>query len=368
MNKTSRTFPKTLARGKIPAKGFTIVELMVAATLGLLILAGAISMFVSNKRIYTEQEEMSRLQENARFAMNMLIYDLRMAGYSGCNGSVDQVNNNITGGTDATDLFFYEPLEGSEAAANWEPGNSTDGVSTMQTGSDGITVRYLAPTDINLMNPAMTTGTNQIHTSSESGLEKGDAIAISDCASADLVIITADPATSGCSSGQVSTGPTDTCKTNVTHAGGTPSSGAEPGNAVAALSKTYDLEAELQRYITHRYYVADDPNGNPVLMRQSGFNQVNVMVEGVENMQIMYGEDTTGSDSVADTYVDANTVANWDNVVSVRVSMLIRSVEEYGGDTDGATYQLLGNSVGPFNDRRRRRVFTTTVDVRNRSL
>ena len=50
-------------------QGFTIVELMVAATLGLLILAGAISMFISNKRIYTEQDEMGRLQENARFAM-----------------------------------------------------------------------------------------------------------------------------------------------------------------------------------------------------------------------------------------------------------------------------------------------------------
>lgn len=364
MNKSSRT----LSRPKITAKGFTIVELMVAATLGLLILAGAISMFVSNKRIYTEQEEMSRLQENARFAMNMLIYDIRMAGYSGCNGSVDKVNNNINGGADATDLFFYEPLEGSEAAANWEPGNSTDGVSTMEAGSDGISVRYLAPTEINVMNPAMTVGTNQIHVSSESGLEKGDAIAISDCSSSDLVIVTADAATTGCTPGEESTGPADTCKTNVTHAGGTPSSGAEPGNATAALSKTYDQEAELLRYITHRYYVADDAGGNPVLVRQSGFNQVDVMVEGVENMQVMYGEDTTGSDSVADTYVDANTVADWDDVVSVRISLLVRSIEEYGADTDTATYQLLGNSVGPFNDRRRRRVFTTTVDIRNRSL
>ena len=350
------------------SKGFTIVELMVAATLGILILAGAISMFVSNKRIYTEQEEMSRLQENARFAMNMLVYDLRMAGYVGCTGSLDQVGNRINGGTDATDLYFFEPIEGSESAANWEPGNSTDEVSSMNTNSDAITIRYLAPTDINVMNPAMTPGSNQIHVSSESGLEQGDAVSISDCGSSDIVIITANPATVSCAAGQESSGPADTCKTNITYAPGTPPTGAEPGNASATLSKTYDQQAELLRYITHRYYVGNDPAGNPALFRQSKFNQVDLMVEGVENMQIMYGEDTTGSDSIADTYVNAATVANWEDVVSVRISILVRSIQEYGGDKDSTTYKLLGNDVGPMNDRRRRRVFTATVDVRNRSL
>ncbi|MEM7469097.1 MAG: PilW family protein, partial [Pseudomonadota bacterium] len=280
-----------------------------------------------------------------------------------------QVNNHINGNADPTDLYFFEPLEGSESAANWEPGNSTDEVSSMLTGTDGITIRYLAPTDVNVMNPAVTLGSSQIHISAESGLEMGDAIVISDCASADAVIITSNPNTSGCSgTGQESTGPSDTCKTTVTHSAGTPGAGAEPGNANATLTKAYTEEAELLRYITHRYYIANDPSGAPMLFRQSGFNQVDAMVEGVENMQIMYGEDTSGADEVADVYVQADSVSDWADVVSVRISLLIRSVEEYGGDLDSATYSLLGNTVGPLNDRRRRRVFTATVDVRNRSL
>lgn len=352
----------------IPAKGFTLVELMVAATLGLIILAGAISMFVSNKRIYTEQEEMSRLQENARFAMTMIIQDLRMAGYSGCSGAPDQVNNNINGNTDPTDLFFYEPLEGSEAATNWEPSNSSEQVAAMLANTDGVTVRYFEPTDVHVMNPALTPASNQIHISAESGLQQGDAVAISDCGSLDAVVITAAPATSGCGAGTQSTGPTDACKTTITHNAGTPPAGAEPGNANATLSKAYNEEAEILRYVTHRYYVGNDANGAPMLFRQSGFNQVDAMVEGVENLQVMYGEDTSGNDAIADTYVAANAVSNWDDVVSVRVSILVRSIEEYGVDTDTKTYSLLGTDVGPINDRRRRRVFTATVDVRNRSL
>ncbi|HJP37460.1 MAG TPA: PilW family protein, partial [Gammaproteobacteria bacterium] len=107
----------------------------------------------------------------------------------------------------------------------------------------------------------------------------------------------------------------------------------------------------------------------PVLNRRSSeVNPVNPeeVIEGVENMQILYGEDTAGNDQIADTYVTAAAVADWDNVVSVRVSLLMRSVEEYGPDQDNATYDLLGTIIDPVDDRRRRRVFTATIQLRNR--
>ena len=75
--------------------GFTIVELMVAATLGLLILAGTVTMFVNNKRLYQDQQEIGRLQENARYAMDMLTRELRLTGHVGCLGDPSLVNNNL---------------------------------------------------------------------------------------------------------------------------------------------------------------------------------------------------------------------------------------------------------------------------------
>ena len=108
------------------------------------------------------------------------------------------------------------------------------------------------------------------------------------------------------------------------------------------------------------------------LYRQTGAVQpADLLIEGVQALQISYAEDTNG-DRIADVYRAASAVANWDNVMSVSLAMLIRS-EEQGTDVDTKTYQLLpaaagGVSLGPCNDRRMRMVFTTTIALRNRAL
>jgi type IV pilus assembly protein PilW len=343
-------------------KGFTIVELMVAAILGLLILGGAISMFVSNKRIYTEQDEMGRLQENARFAIDMMMRDIRMAGYAGCADEIETVVNHINGATNDDSLYFFTPVEGSENAANWQPSNSNEEVASMLAGSDSITVRYLGPTGIFVMNPAMTAASAAIHISTGSDLVTDDIVAITDCNSADIVSLTSDARNTGCGAGASSTGPDDNCKSTFNHNTGT----GTPGNSFKELSKTYTSDAQIVRYVTRRYFVGNDANGNPVLHRKSGIAPAEEVIDGVENLQILYGEDTS-SDQIPDVYRTAAAVINWDDVISVRISLLMRTVREYGGDTDRKTYDLLGTTINPTDDRRRRRVFTTTIQIRNRS-
>ena len=77
-----------------------------------------------------------------------------------------------------------------------------------------------------------------------------------------------------------------------------------------------------------------------------------------------------------DAPLDAANPGNWANVVSVRIAILVRTIDQYGRDTDGNTYTLndhddIDHGTGvrpkfdPPNDRRLRRVFTTTVMVRN---
>ena len=248
---------------------------------------------------------------------------------------------------------------------NWQPSNSVEEVADMRAGSDSITVRFLGPTGIYVMNPAMTVASAAIHISTDSGLEKGDIIAITDCNSADIVVMTSDPSNTGCGAGESSTGPDDNCKSSFNHNEGTVT-GADPGNAFKDLSKTYQSDAQIVTYETRRYFVGNE-DGNPVLFRQSGVDPAEAVIDGVENMQILYGEDTAGNDWIADTYVNAGAVTDWDTVVSVRISLLMRTVQEYGSDLNTTTYDLLGTTIDPTDDRRRRRMFTTTIQIRNRS-
>ena len=84
-------------------------------------------------------------------------------------------------------------------------------------------------------------------------------------------------------------------------------------------------------------------------------------------MELRFGVDTT-SDRIADSYTTANGVANWDNVITVSVALLVRSPDEYGTERDTTTYKLLDKTITAASDRYTRQVFVTTATLRNRAL
>ena len=106
------------------SRGFSLVELLVAITIGAIILAGAITLFVNNRDTYKTTNELSRLQETARYALGMMVKDIRMAGYFGCADRLDTVTDN--NGAAAGDLWNpANPIEGWEGgvAGNYLPSN-----------------------------------------------------------------------------------------------------------------------------------------------------------------------------------------------------------------------------------------------------
>lgn len=134
------------------------------------------------------------------------------------------------------------------------------------------------------------------------------------------------------------------------------------------LGATTPVYADGNQYAKNQYRIADpDADGNNDLTCRT-FNEANaqldgqVLARGVENMQVMYG--------VNNQFVSADTVAgggDWAEVTGVRISFLVNSVEITTDFTDTNTYVLLNaDSLGPFNDSQRRRVFTTTSTIRNR--
>jgi type IV pilus assembly protein PilW len=79
----------TIARGA-SSKGFTLIELMVALTLGLLLSFGIVTLFGATSKTNKVQDSLARLQENGRYAMIRMNADLRMLGGQYCNSKGSQ--------------------------------------------------------------------------------------------------------------------------------------------------------------------------------------------------------------------------------------------------------------------------------------
>ncbi len=165
------------------------------------------------------------------------------------------------------------------------------------------------------------------------------------------------------------TGPTDPDLTGtLNHNTGVVSQG--PGNATQDLSKTYEGDAEILRLVTNVYYIGrrnNDPNNPPGLFRKElddGVVVTEELVSGVDNMQVFYGEDSN-SDGTADVYRTADQVVDWSIVVTARLGLLVRTLNYANSEVDTRVYGVLGTLIGPYNDRQQRRVFTTTVELRN---
>ena len=81
------------------AKGFSLVELMVALTLSMVITSGVAMVWVSNRQTFLGQDNRSRMQENGRFALSVIEREVRLAGYKGLGNE----------GLNATYLFGTTP-------------------------------------------------------------------------------------------------------------------------------------------------------------------------------------------------------------------------------------------------------------------
>lgn len=68
--------------------GLSLIELMVALTIGLLLSFGIMQIFGASKLSYQLQEGLSRIQENGRFVAQFMQKDLRSVGFMGCNNDI----------------------------------------------------------------------------------------------------------------------------------------------------------------------------------------------------------------------------------------------------------------------------------------
>ncbi len=124
-------------------RGFSLVELMVALTLSLVLMAGALSILYSSKVTNVENDRLARLQEAGRTVIELMLRDARAAGYPGCSRPVfgDEFANGLN--SSASLLWnFGVPLAGFEASGGtWSPALDAAVIPSAITGSDVLVLR-----------------------------------------------------------------------------------------------------------------------------------------------------------------------------------------------------------------------------------
>lgn len=344
-----------------PARGFTLVELMVAMLLGLLITAAVASLFVANKRNYRRNQLVVEMQNNARFAIRTLSNDLTMAGYFG----------GIDNPADPDALKFY--------VAPGDLARDCD-ANADQDGDDDPWV----------------IDTNALAFANEGVMPSSAAVAFGYPCLAGKVVKNSDVLIVRRASrlvGKRYQGPDqDQGVVNLVNlqpntfyvgsnrtAGGLFFSGADGANDPL---RNQPLQLYF-RYSSNLYFLSkysncdNQPDGEGdslstlcrVFYKPSAGIVMEPVAVGVERMEIAFGIDTD-ADGVANRYSGdpAADGLQLDNAVTARISLLVRSRKPDRSYHNQKTYDLVGydNSSGYVpNDHYYRRMLGTTVILRN---
>ncbi len=129
-----------MSKGFKRQTGLTLVELMVATTLSLVLLAGVLVVFAANKTTYRMQNGLGTLQENGRYAMRQIVNDLQLAGFGGClspNLEPKPRVINLVGGSPT----YLDEFAGGQFFAGDDNGGSTYDSRAMSAGTDAVEIR-----------------------------------------------------------------------------------------------------------------------------------------------------------------------------------------------------------------------------------
>ncbi|MBY6212859.1 PilW family protein [Microbulbifer agarilyticus] len=345
-------------------KGISLVELMISITIGLILMTGVVQLFLSSRTTFSTQQALARVQESGRLAMEFLAEDIRMAGYMGCMSRNLNFTNTLNNSGDL-DYNFEIGIEGLDNVGATPPaGYPTDIVA----GTDVLVVRGANGNGVDVTRNndsaqlfAQDTGVTascEAGLDSYSGLCENDILVVSDCSKARVFQATNLQASGG-----------GALEVNVVHSG----ANATPGNAISSWGgnsnpeETFGDDSEIIKMNTFLYYIGNGSNGQPSLWQRTNGGTALELLEGVEDMQLTYGRDTSG-DGIPDTYVDASvltTAAAWEDISSVRVQLLIQSTEDNLLQEE-QPYTFNGVTNAAPGDRRLRQVFINTVGIRSR--
>lgn len=363
-----------------------------ALAIGSILVLGLVQVFAASRAAYLTSEGISRVQENARFAIDYLQRDIRMAGHFGCVNDqahwVKEVGDPrahfgtiVSGAGHALD--FSVSIEGYEApdtgptdtltiGGAWAvPGGIPSLSPAPVGGSDIIVLRYLTPEGAPVNSIGISGASEEIEfpaarwsSLTSGGVANPVLFGIADCSQADVF----------------------------------------PGSAEAGLVTTTNAIGLAGRYtpqptgqtMLYRaesivYYVANNTAGEPALhrARATGAGSAYLseeLVEGIESLQLLYGQDTrtalssatppignvTQYGTAAQVRAAAGGAAQlpnaWRRVGVVQVGLLVRSPDQAAAPAAAGPISVLGTQFNPAaaGDTRFRQSYESTIALRNR--
>jgi type IV pilus assembly protein PilW len=317
----------------------TLVELMVALAIGAFLMIGAITAFMQSRATFRVTESLARMQENARFALDLIEADVRMAHYWGLNTVTSTVVNRAAPAAGAFPGMLHpcgnnwavnldRAVEGSNNG--YGMGCPTTPATVPQGTADTLVVRHASE---DIVAPAA----GGIHIQSVRGT--GDS----------LIFVGA----------------------------------AIPAGYTMATSETHRLVVNGY-YVSRTSALSTATNLIPSLrvqtLQASGLGSVQnqELVAGIEDLQVQFGVDTNvpghpdrGS---IDRYLNPNDpmitpgAAGFNpnaEILAVRVWLRVRAERIENGFQDNTVYQYADQVVGPFPDAFRRMVVSKTIYLRN---
>ncbi len=353
-------------------KGLTIIELMISLVISSLVTLGLVQMFTANQESSSLLRGQATLGESGRFAMEMIGRSLRKANYRGCN-SKRAVEDTID--TVPYEFALDMGIQGYEGSAGtWTPdfsitrmpmtsgstdtnvyspgGESGTGIDldALVDDTDILTVWFASPTEysVDTATEPLVSGVEPIllnasPTDIEDALDRYHVAFINDCSTENMFVVTQINNRSG--------------SAELEHTAGVGVGATQNLTPIMGTGSGYQDGVVVQPIVSHTFYIGQSGNvnafGDPInsLFRKDGINAPIELVEGIEDMEILYGVDTGGEALVPSTYVPASGVSDFKDVIAVRVQIVANSVDDVGSsDADGIL----------------RRTFTQTVRLRNR--
>lgn len=288
------------------ARGFTLVELMIALVLGLIVIGGVISVLLSNQQTYRTNNALSQLQDNARTAFELMARDIRQAGSSPCgNTSVTNLLTSLNGaGTDTYIWNANTPIQGFDNATTVTPALSN------ALAQSAIVTQGVGVVSTPMLTSGGTCSAGAPLASAPSGISSGDLVLMCDAGQAYIYQAGA-------------------------FAGGVLAmAGTTPGNASASTGcVTFGQTAYVAQYQPDYWYIAPAGAGAPAntdslyRARFSGASNAagsfvsDEIIRGVIGMQITYL--VNGSTAFVNA---AGVGTNWANVDAVQVSLTLSTL------------------------------------------
>jgi len=308
---------------------------MIAIPIGLLVVFAVLRIFTANINGVSMQNGLARVQENGRIATDLLARDIRSADYWGCMNNANSIINNL----DTTDsdykgyILDLMPAAGVGGADNVS--STTVYGTSVVDGTDTLTLHGSQTfSEITIVSPYMVGSSAIVHASSTGNVKKGDILLLTDCQHADLFSV------------KTVTNSNSAKKYTFGYNTGNNSVAGAVNNATK-IANVYEGSAQILSPYVKTYFISVNTSGGNSLYRSVNGN-TSELVRGINDLQIMYGEDTTGNGS-ADTYSNATGVSDMSNVITIRIS-------------------LTSSSSSDQSVKRLQRTYTVTSNIRNRTL